>query len=1113
VKTLQDYESTIFNRINPAVRFSVTRYVLSIGLFLAVVVFGLVSTLNLGVDLLPAVTIPVVVVTTPFPGASPSVIDQQVTQVIENAVSTLSGITEIDASSSIGLSRVIIRLDPSTNKTADMTQVASLVSAAVRSLPQGAQPPNVSTFDPNAAPILQFGLSGEGAASLADVSDYVQNTLTPMLERVPGVANVTTDGGPSDQFQVLLNPDRLGAYNLTPQQVVSAISSAAVSEPIGTITSQNSTLSFTTQNIPSDVAGIAQILVDSQRGITVAQLGTVRESSVASDYARVNGQPVVLVSIHGTSDSNAVAVVQGVRRLLAQTPLPAGYRVEISNDTTGPIQASVRATYRELLLTGLVVALVVLLFVGKLNTVISVILAIPIALSAAPVLYRLAGFTFNLVSLLALIVAVGIVVDDSIVVAENVERYRAMGLSLKESVLKGASEVFSAVVAASLSLISVLLPVSFIGGFVGRYLQQFSLGLAAAVAFSLLEAVLFLTVRMAYTPETGEQGWRGFLKSFLLLPDAFRWGLRAWRRLAGLIVGVLAMAALVLTRHYLLLPLMLVYPIALGLLYYLGRILLRFLDALTATLHGWTEAALEWVRGAYTRSLGGILKHGVWVLAGAGAFLVFSAALIAPRIPFNFVPQTDSGTMGVDLRLPPGTPQELANVDAGRIESYLLARPEVRTVQTIVGTGAEMVVQLVPLNERPSVFELLPLYRRQMQGLLRDQPSARLGVSAGGGFRNEGTTVFFNLVAADFNTLLERNGRILQELQNNPYVADVFSSLSTTTLEGDFVPNPSALQGTGISAGTVAGALETYTSGTQAANVISGGLSYPIQVQLDPAYLASGQSLLNLPVYSPALQANLHVGQLGSFTLQEAPVSISRYNRLYTGQLSIDLKPNAPTALSMQNQITEELTKAGLLGGGVGLISSSFGQAALAGQLASTGPVIFLFGLFLAYLVMAAQFNSWRYPIYLLLPVPLALVGALWLVFLLGGGLDIFGLLGMLMLIGLSAKNAIIYLDFVSKRLGRMPFQEALIDSARLRFRPIVMTTMTILVISIPLVFSRGQGSEFGQRLGVVMFGGIVFSAVLTFFVVPAAFYLFERGRPVRLEQQQADAGDPQEKK
>jgi HAE1 family hydrophobic/amphiphilic exporter-1 len=379
------------------------------------------------------------------------------------------------------------------------------------------------------------------------------------------------------------------------------------------------------------------------------------------------------------------------------------------------------------------------------------------------------------------------------------------------------------------------------------------------------------------------------------------------------------------------------------------------------------------------------------------------------------------------------------------------------------------------------------------------------GFGGGGGFNS--SSLQLNLVAADYNILLDRNNAVIQQIQANPYVSDVSSSLSQLNIENDFIPDASKMKGTGISVDQVANALQTFTTGLQASNVITGGLSYPIQVMADPTTIAGGQSLLTMPIYSPSTGSALQIGQLGQFVLQEAPVSLSRDNRQYTGQLTVNLKPNAPTALTMQTQITNDLTKSGLVGGNVSLTvgGGRFSQTSLASSLATTGPIIFLLALFLAYLVMAAQFNSWRYPIYLLLPVPLALIGALWLVYLLGGGLDIFGLMGMLMLIGLSAKNAILYLDFVVERIGKMPFRDALIEAAQLRFRPIVMTTLTVLVISFPLILSTGQGSEFGQKMGVVMLGGILFSAILTFFVVPAAFYLFERTRVAKAEAKEKE--------
>jgi HAE1 family hydrophobic/amphiphilic exporter-1 len=1118
MKTTRDLQAKIFDRINPAVRFSVTRYVFAIGVFVAIFAFGLISVLNLGVDQFPSLNFPYVVVTTAYPGASPSVVDQQITQVIENAVSTVGGITDINSTSSTGASMVIIAFDQATDQNGDANKVASMVSAVGRRLPLGVISPIVQTFNPAAIPVLQFGVSGSGAG-LGDVSTYVTNDLTPLLERVPGVANIQVDGGPTRQFRVLLNPDRLQSFDLGPQQVVAAITGAAVNMPIGTINSHKNALTFATENVPVDTQEIANTFVDAARGIHVSDVATVRDMPVSTNYARVNGTPAVLVSIQKTSESNAVSVVANVRKLLSDTKLPGGYTISYSNDTTAAIKASLDSTYREIIITAIVVALIVLLFLGKLNTAFSVILAVPIALSAAPVLYNLLGFTLNLVSMLAMIVAIGIVVDDSIVVAENVERYRAMGFKQKEAVLKGASEIFSAVVAATLSLLSVLIPVSFIGGIIGQFLRQFALGLAAAVGFSLLEAVLFLTVRLAYTPDTDRTlDWRDLAKSFRMFGESIRWGLTAWRKPAGIVVGIAAIAVLLATKHFVYLPGVLLYPLVLGLLRYSGRLLLSFLQALTTMLHGWTEAGLEWVREAYARSLDGLLDRSLVVLLATVGVLAVIVVLVIPKITFSFAPQSDNGTITVNLSMHSGSTLAGTNTTTGKLEAYLLRQPEVKTVQTVVGSAGiftvgvnrpentTLVVQLVPLSSRSGVYDLMPRYQKAMTGILSsDDPSATLNLSAAGGPPGAGSTISLSLLSADADLLLKRNARILPFLQQHPFVTSVSSSLSNVTAERDFTPNESQMEGTGISPGAIAGLLQTYTSGTKAGDAQIGGQSYPIMVQIDPTYLTGGQSLLSLPIYSAARRSRLQVGQLGSLVLRQSPISVMRYNRLYTATLSIGLAKGAPPALAFQNTLDDELTRQGLLDANVTLGSGGiFGASALAREVQRSGAIAFLLALFLAYLVMAAQFNSWRYPVYLLLPVPLAIVGALLFVVLMGGGLDTFGMLGMLLLIGLSAKNAILYLDFVVERLGKMPLKEALIESARLRFRPIVMTTLTVLVIAGPLVFGRGQGTEFGQRLGVVMFGGIISSAVLTFFVVPAAFFRFERKRAAKRDEESA---------
>ena len=1109
MSTLKEQQPKVFDRVNPLVRFSVTRYVLAIGIFVAIVAFGIVCCLTLGVDLMPSVNIPVVNISTTYTGASPTVIDQQVTQIIENSVSSVAGITDINSSSSLGSSRVTLSFDMGVDKNSALQQVAAVVNSAVRKLPTGIQTPSVRTFDANSSPVIQFGVSG-GGAPLTEVSDWAQNSLAPVLERVGGVANITFNGAPARQFQVLLNPSKLKYYSLTPTQVVTAVTGAAFNQPIGTISTNGTSLTFATQNTPADLETIRRILVDSTHSVSVSDVATVRDVAADSDYARVNGVPVVLVSVQRTTDSNSISVVDGLKKTVAKTQLPAGYKILYSNDSTGAIRASVNNTFNELWMTLIVVAIIVLLFIGKPNTAFSVILAVPIALAASPILYQLCGFSFNLISLLAMVTAIGIVVDDSIVLAENVDRYRAMGFSLKDSVLKGASEVFSAVVAASLSLLAVLIPVSFMGGFIGRYLQQFTLGLAAAVLLSLFEALLFLTVRLAYTPDSSDLHWKDFLRSFGRPAEAMKWGFSAWKKGPGILGAIAIAIALLYFKKAMWIPALVAYPVVLGVLNYFVFMGLSLFSSITELLHGWTEAVVGKIRDAYAGSLVKLLEKSVALLVVTVVLFGLACVFVAPRVfkQLNFVPNSDSGSMSVNVNFPPGTPQSVANQAAAKVEAFLFSRPEVATVQSVVSNRVEETVTLVPIEKRPGVSKLSPAWRAALTPLVqKDFPTARISVGTGGMGNFGGSALQLSMVAFNMDTLQNANSAIVAAIQQNPYVADVTSSLSDKTLENDFVPDPSKLATTGIAPQTIANMLQTYASGTQASNVVTGGQSYPIMVQIDPTALNGGQTLLDLPVYSSALQSNLQVGQLGIFVLNEKPTSISRYNRQYQGTLSINMKPNAPTVSEMQKSIVDSLNEQGLLDSGITITTNNrFGSAALANQLSSTGWQIFLLAFFLAYLVMAAQFNSWRYPLYLLMPVPLAIIGAILTVWLVGGGLDIFGLLGMLLLIGLSAKNAILYLDFVVERIGKMPLKQALIEAAGLRFRPIVMTTLTVLVISFPLVFSSGQGAEFGQRMGVVMFGGIMFSAVLTFFVVPAAFYVFERKRADK-EPESSDAG------
>ncbi len=1098
--------------VNPFVRFSVRNYVFSIGIFVLVALLGLVSVFRLGVELLPNFEVPVLAVSTAYPGANPDQVDREVSRRIEDAVSTLAGVVDINTTSVSNQSAVVITFSDETDIDSAANSVSQAVAAIRGALPGSAEAPVVQKFDPNATPILSLALLG-GSARPDDVTAYAEDTLVPRLQRVEGVADVNLSGGPERKIQVLLDPARLQSYNLSPARVTGAIGGSALDLPAGTVTQGGSTTGFSTRNTPRSAADVGRIIVDPATGLRVADVASVRDGSAsATSFARVNGQPAVLLSVRKASGTNSVAVTDNVLAAMTAQRLPEGYTLKLANDTTRETRATVSDTFKEFLIAVGAVGVICLLFLGRLNTVFAVILAIPISISAAPLLFGLLGFTFNIISLLAIIVAIGIVVDDSIVVAENVQRYRDMGYSQVRSVLLGASEVFSAVTAATFSLLAVLVPLSFFPGILGQFFSQFGLGIAAAIALSWMESLLFLTVRMAYTTETRPVTWSDLPRIFASLPALLRRSLVGVRTLSGLLglalggaAGALALAQTGLPLPVTLVLAVLLAPVVLTALRYVLAVVYAVLEALTGTLHGLTINAVMGTARAYARSLGAALKRPWAVMLVALAFMG-SVALIAPRLGFAFVPQTDSGILNVDLTLPVGTDLATTNALTRQIESRLLAREEVRLVQTSVGSGSlvggnsanasGLTLTLVPKEERAALDVLSAEYRTLLQPLVVNRPGAELTVASQQTGPGGSADMTLALTAPNQALLLERNRDVVRLLGQDANIRTVKSSLSATTQERTFIPDATRLSGTGLSASDVAQALRTYNDGAVAGSVRDGDQSVDIVVRLDPALIRDEQSLLSQTVYSPALDANLPLSGLGTFQVGQAPATLSRLNKAYTATLDINLIEGGPNPFAYQSELEKRVADAGLLKDGVTLgNASAFGSAGLTKDLVFFGPIILITSVLLTYLVLGSQFNSFRYPIYLLLPVPIAIVGALWTLGLFGVNLDVITVLGMVILLGLSTKNSILYLEFVTERARTLPLREALIEAAELRFRPILMTTLTVLVISIPLILGQGDGAEFRRGLGIVILGGVVTSTLLTFYVVPTVFWQFERRR------------------
>ena len=1097
------------------ITFFVDNYVLTFSVFGAVVLFGIISSLRLGVDLLPEFEIPIVAVTTFYEGAGPEEVARGVAEPIEGQIATLPGIASVSSISTEGFSIVIAQFDSDVDIGEAAIDVGGRVNAVAALLPEGAETPTVQKFDPADEPILSVAVAAPGVA-LSAVQAFAEDELQSALRRVEGVADVSVIGPSAREIQVLLNPALLASYGLSPQAVTGAVAASAVDVSAGSLTVEDNRLLLTGRATPESLRAVEEIRIDSAQGVRIGDVATVRDAAEdVTTYARLNGEPVVLLEVRKLAGANAVAAASNLRKTLADFSLPEGYRTEIVGDASIFVAASVNDTLKEMVLAALAVSLIVLLFTGRLGSVLAVVLAIPVSISGALIVFNLLDFTFNIITLLAITVAIGLVVDDAIVVAENIDRYREKGLSRRDSVLKGAGDVSTAVLAATLSLLAVFIPISLLPGVVGQFFSQFGITLAAAITFSYLEAMFFLTVRLALSPDPYPPGWRELGGAGRKLGADARWGALNFRRVWFWLLLVAAAGAVFYAQlERLQQPVnvaaasaagvLITVPILLFVLRYLGRLVLFLLGALALTLYRTGDYLVGKGRGAYVRSLRFTLSH-AWIVLGLSAALFGSLFWVFPKIGFNFQPPDDSGLIGGTLELPAGTSLDQTNLVAGTLENDLLANPEVKTVQVTVGSGdilggsaaehASLTVQLVPKDERElDTTESVVALEKRLTTVLRPYPEAELSLSnQGSGGPPGGSSYTLSLGSTDLNLLRERSETALGVLAATPGLRNVDSDLSNTTDERVFTIRPEQLDGTGLTNSDIFNTLSAYNVGSEAGRFRQGGDETPIRVRADPLLISDEQSLLSLPIQAPALQTTLPLSSLGSFETRAAPATISRLDQAYSATLSGELTPGSNLS-QVTAAVDARLQEGGVVDNRVSQVQGS--NFDLLGDLLFYAPIAFGLALLLNYLAIGSQFNSFKYPLYLLLTVPLALVGAVWLFYFTGSSLDIISILGVVMLIGLVTKNAILLLDVtLAETANGVPLREALLEAAAVRFRPILMTTATVVVISLPLLLGLGEGSEFRYPLGLVILGGVLTSALLTFYVVPAAFYQFEHKR------------------
>ena len=1016
---------------------SVRRPIFATVLVLVVLVFGIVGYAQLGVDRFPKVDFPTVSVITELPGAAPKEVETEVSAKIEEAVNTISGIDELRSTSSEGVSQVFVTFVLEKDIEVAAQEVRDRVSRVLSSLPKGVEEPVVMKIDPDATPVLYIAVNAK--APLAEITEVGDKLVRRRLESTPGVGQVTVVGGSKRQINVWLDPARLRAHGLTALDVERAISSSNLTIPGGRIEAGPNQQILRVRGRVEKPAELARLSIFEKEGreVRLGEVARIEDGVETTETSAVrDGEPAVVLSIRKQSGANSVVVVDQVKERMEEmrAELPKGYSLEVVRDNTATIRTSVAAVGEHLILGALFAGAVVLLFLGNLRSTLIAAIAIPVSIVGTFALMWTQGFSLDTITLLALALAVGIVIDDAIVVLENIHRHiEEKGLSpIKASVI-ATREIGLAVLATTLSLIAVFLPVAFMSGIVGRFLKSFGM----TMAFSILVSMLV---------------------SFTLTPMlSSRW-LKAHRPHAGTHGGA-------------------------G-----GETRKPLLERLVDTVYLPVERA-------YVRLLAWVMRRR-WVVVVASVATLASTVPLLAAVPKGFLPKSDEAQFEINVRTPEGTSLDATEIATERIARAVRHLPEVTSTLLTIGDNNErtpnlgrVYVRLKDPDQRAqSQHELMDKVRHEI--VARQPKEFEIDVSEvpmfSGGWKQ--APVMYEISGPELAELEKYSKQLMDRVKQVPGAVDVNSSLVAGKPELALSVDRDRAADLGVKVQDLASTLRLFVGGGEVSTYEEAGETYAIRVRGEAKYRSdlSGLSLLTVP---SSKHGSVPILDVVSSEAETGPASIMRLNRRRQVLLFANLAPGTAQATVMQ-AVEREIRALNLP---PGYRSAPVGQSKEMGRAGVAFLVAFGLSFVFMYLVLAAQFESWLHPITILLALPLTLPFALLSVILFKQQLDIYSMLGLLVLFGVVKKNSILQIDHTNQLRARgLDRATAILEANRERLRPILMTTLAFVAGMLPLLLSSGIGAAFNQATAGVIVGGQALSLLLTLLATPVAYSLFD---------------------
>jgi HAE1 family hydrophobic/amphiphilic exporter-1 len=1030
-------------------------------LVMSLVVVGAFSFMSLGVDLFPKIDFPTITVTVVNPGASPEEIETEITEKVEEAVNTISGIDEMRSSSIEGISQVFVQFILEKDVNVAAQEVENRVQTVIPNLPETAEQPTVQKLDTDAAPVLRISVSAP--TSLREVTQIAKDRIKERIESVNGVGQITMIGGQDRQINIWVDPDKMRSYNVTPAEVTNALRMQNMEFPSGRLDEGQTETSVRTLGKIKKPADFDNVVV-ATRGeyqVKVKDIGRTEDGAEETrSEARLNGQPAVTLIVSKQSGQNTVAVAHEIKERLKEIEptLPKNFQMRIIGDNSIFIENSLNAIEEHLVLGSILASIVVFLFLWNFRTTFIAAIAIPTSIISTFALMYAMGYTLNSITMLSLTLMVGIVIDDAIVVLENIFRFvEEKGLDPFQAAIEGTREIGLAVLATTLSLMAVFVPIGFMQGIVGRFMSSFGLTASFAVGVSLIVSFTLTPMLAARLIKRAKPGPP--------MPDeAFETDIKG--------DGVLET----------------------------NRIR-RPDEPHLSRDSGWFRHVLS----AYTYLLRFSMSHR-WVIVTLCA-LVFLA--IIPLFMFvgkNFLPVDDQSQFEVSIRAPEGSSLTSTSQTLERIATEVRKMEGVTDTLVTVGGGQQQVVnagsiyvKLTPIAERAKSQEQLMAAAREMladkQRFPQELRTAVQPVAAfsGGGFRN--ANVQFLIAGPDLKKLEEYSNRVLEKMKTIPDAVDVDSTLISGKPEVRLSVNRATAADLGVRVGDVSQALNTLVAGQEATTFNAGNDQYEVRVRAVNTYRTDIEGLNRLIVPSTKL-GWVSLDRLVTMSEGTGPSSIDRTNRQRQVTLLANTKPGGSAA-----SITSEIDKfvkelnlpSGYRTGYVGQ-SKEMGKAGFYFLLAFALSFVFM------YIVLAAQFESFIHPVTILLTLPLSIPFGIFSLLVAGQTVNIFSGLGLLLLFGVVKKNAILQIDHTNTLRARgMGRREAIIQANRDRLRPILMTTIALVAGMIPLVLSTGAGSGTNRSIGVLVVGGQTLCLLLTLLAVPVFYSLFDDLSELRL--------------